>query len=278
MSDRPRVLIVEDQPAARAALRELLGPGPGGWGFDVVAVASIGEALVALSRESFDVAVIDYRLGDVDHTGDRVAKEIRLGWPRCAVVIWTGFADQRLRDDMAIWSVQVVDKGDFARLRGEVERAMTTGERATRKLIAQLGYPVGARDAGDAVVGNVAACIVDREFGLRWLNPLCADLLGYDYDSTPEPELYAIDLSQHVPEEYREVHRQWVRDVFDAGESRVMARREVNLVRSNGDLVPVEIALIATPVLDAALYVTALIFEGRHDAAAAKQRRPSADG
>src|SRR5947209_16062067 len=51
----PRVLIADDQPAVIEALRLLLK----GEGFEVKAVASPSDVLEALSRQSFDAALID---------------------------------------------------------------------------------------------------------------------------------------------------------------------------------------------------------------------------
>src|ERR687891_1808900 len=51
----PRVLIADDQPAVIEALRLLLK----GEGFETRAVASPADAAEALSRQSFDVALID---------------------------------------------------------------------------------------------------------------------------------------------------------------------------------------------------------------------------
>src|ERR1044071_4237918 len=53
----PRVLIADDQPAVIEALRLLLK----GEGFETRAVASPTDAAEALSRQSFDVALIDLK-------------------------------------------------------------------------------------------------------------------------------------------------------------------------------------------------------------------------
>lgn len=275
----PRVLIVEDQPAARQSLAALMGTGPGGWGLDVVAVATIGEALAALSGGSFDLAVIDYRLQD-GHTGDRVAKEIRMGWPRCGVVIWTGYATDALVAQLTPWAISVVDKGDFTRLREAMERGMmasTPPDPQTRKLLAQLGYPVGPRDAAMAIARHAAMVIVDIDFAVQYMSPNAAAVLGYDYDSTPESELHAIDLAQHIPAEHRAAHIAWVRQAFEAGTARIMSGRQVPLVRREGERMTVEIVLIPTEVYDV-MYMTALILTpgGRH--AETVGGRPTADG
>jgi DNA-binding NtrC family response regulator len=52
------VLVVDDDPAQRASLAGLLDD------LEVVTASSVGEALVALRRASFDVVVTDYQLSD----------------------------------------------------------------------------------------------------------------------------------------------------------------------------------------------------------------------
>ena len=61
-SDSPlRVLVVDDHPAVRMGLRELLDDEPD---FVVVAAVDSAEAAMALAeREPIDVAVVDYQLG-----------------------------------------------------------------------------------------------------------------------------------------------------------------------------------------------------------------------
>ena len=58
MTDRPRLLLVDDSTDAREAFRELLDL----LDFDVTGVGRSSEALIYLVRERFDAIVIDTRL------------------------------------------------------------------------------------------------------------------------------------------------------------------------------------------------------------------------
>src|SRR5207248_11769676 len=58
---RTRLLVVDDHPAVRAGLRELLADEPD---FSVVAAVDSAEAAVEVARrEPIDLAVVDYQLG-----------------------------------------------------------------------------------------------------------------------------------------------------------------------------------------------------------------------
>lgn len=59
--ERPRILVVDDEAAARVALAELLSEE----GFDVVRAASGRQALVTVARDRPDVVVSDIRMRDV---------------------------------------------------------------------------------------------------------------------------------------------------------------------------------------------------------------------
>src|SRR5271157_2533240 len=81
-TDRPpayRVLLVDDDDAVRAVMTETLGRK----GFDVVAAASVTEALRLITIESFDVLITDLHM---PHAGDgfTVVTAMRHSQPICA--------------------------------------------------------------------------------------------------------------------------------------------------------------------------------------------------
>jgi two-component system sensor histidine kinase HydH len=84
-SDRPRVLVVDDNEALVDNLKEILE----GAGYAVRAASSCGVAL-ALAREGFDVALVDLRLPDGD--GTALAPQLKEVSPDGEVVLLTGFA------------------------------------------------------------------------------------------------------------------------------------------------------------------------------------------
>lgn len=75
-----RILVVDDEPAIRRALRA----GLGGLGHQVVSANDGGAALHALAGNSFELVILDLGLPDMD--GTRVLESLR-GWSRVPVVI-----------------------------------------------------------------------------------------------------------------------------------------------------------------------------------------------
>lgn len=58
---RPRLLLIEDEPTISVALGRLLDR----WGFDTVAARTVAEARAFLASVPVDLIVIDFRLPDV---------------------------------------------------------------------------------------------------------------------------------------------------------------------------------------------------------------------
>jgi two-component system response regulator DevR len=87
-----RCLLVDDHPAVRVGLRELLAAEPG---FEVLEALATAEAAVAFAEGSrVDVAVVDYQLGG--RSGLWVSRKLkRLPHPP-AVLIYSAFSDYLL--------------------------------------------------------------------------------------------------------------------------------------------------------------------------------------
>jgi two-component system response regulator HydG len=83
----PRVLVVEDEPSARALLCGLLGQR----GFEVSAAGGGKEALECLEVTDVDVVLTDLRMPDLD--GLALLEEVRRRRPDVAVILMTGSAD-----------------------------------------------------------------------------------------------------------------------------------------------------------------------------------------
>jgi two-component system response regulator PilR (NtrC family) len=87
MSDRPRVLLVDDERLMRLAVGHRLAHE----GFLVNHVSSAGEALEILEKEVFDLVVTDLRFDGA--TGLEVVRAAKRLQPQAAVILLTGSAD-----------------------------------------------------------------------------------------------------------------------------------------------------------------------------------------
>jgi two-component system, NarL family, response regulator DevR len=84
-----RCLLVDDHPAVRVGLRELLAAEPG---FEVLAALATAEAAVAFAEGCrVDVAVVDYQLGG--HSGLWVSRKLKRLPDPPAVLIYSAFSD-----------------------------------------------------------------------------------------------------------------------------------------------------------------------------------------
>ena len=105
----PRVLIADDDPDVRAALRaQLTG------GFEVVATAADTDEAIALSAEHQpDLAIIDVQMPGGG--GLRATREIRAAAPRTAIVALSADESERIVLDMlTAGAVTYVRKGVLA--------------------------------------------------------------------------------------------------------------------------------------------------------------------
>jgi DNA-binding NarL/FixJ family response regulator len=91
-----RVLICDDDPLIREALREVLQAAPD---IAVVAVAtSTDEAIALAERHAPTVAVLDIRMPGGG--GPRVARELRARFPGIGLLAFSAYGDARSVDDM----------------------------------------------------------------------------------------------------------------------------------------------------------------------------------
>jgi DNA-binding NtrC family response regulator len=132
----PRVLIADDQPAVIEALRLLLK----GEGFEIKAVASPSDVLEALSRQSFDAALIDLNYTRDTTSGQEgldLLARVREIDPQLPVVVMTAWGSVEVAvEAMQRGASDFVQKPwDNARLlsiirtQTELARALRKGER-----------------------------------------------------------------------------------------------------------------------------------------------------
>lgn len=117
-----RVLLVEDNEVYRSSLELLLAARPG---IEVVGAVPTGaEALEAAARLRPDVALVDYRLPDLD--GAEVVAALQHLDPAPAVVCLTAAATEGERSAaVAAGALQVVEKGDLQALVDAIAAATT---------------------------------------------------------------------------------------------------------------------------------------------------------
>jgi CheY-like chemotaxis protein len=82
---RPRILCLDDQEANLAVRKFLLQQ----FGCDVTAVHDAQSCLAAATHNPFDLALLDYHLGN-GITGEDVAHDLRVCTPNTVLVILTG--------------------------------------------------------------------------------------------------------------------------------------------------------------------------------------------
>jgi two-component system cell cycle sensor histidine kinase/response regulator CckA len=96
MQTAPKILIVDDEPRMCESLRLLLGK----QGYDIQTATSGNEALGLISHESFDLALLDLVMPDMD--GHQLMDRINDSFPETIVIVITGHASL----DSAVWALR----------------------------------------------------------------------------------------------------------------------------------------------------------------------------
>jgi DNA-binding NarL/FixJ family response regulator len=159
---RTRVLVVDDHPAVRAGLRELLADEAD---FEVVAALSSAEAgLRVAERDPVDVAVADYQLGG--RSGLWLSRKLkRLPQPP-AVLIYSAYADGLLAAAAVVAEADaIVSKGRLGADLCEAIRSVASGRRQPPLLPPRLGESVRRRldPEQQAIFGLLLAGIAPGE-------------------------------------------------------------------------------------------------------------------
>jgi DNA-binding NarL/FixJ family response regulator len=160
--ERTRVLVVDDHPAIRAGLRELLADRAD---FHVVAAVPTAESGLAVAeRDPVDVAVADYQLGG--RTGLWLSRKLkRLPQPP-AVLIYSAYADGLLAAAAVVAEADaIVSKGRLGADLCEAIRSVASGRRQLPLLPPRLGESVRCRldPEQQAIFGLLLAGIAPAE-------------------------------------------------------------------------------------------------------------------
>src|SRR5678815_5430275 len=81
-----RVLVVDDLSNHRDWMKYQLSRE----GYKVTTAQSGAEALATMESSEFDIALVDYKMANMD--GLKLLKRIRARWPRVPVILMTGYA------------------------------------------------------------------------------------------------------------------------------------------------------------------------------------------
>ena len=95
---RPRVIVVDDEPAVRSLVRRMLEPA----GYIVEEADDPLQACEMAQKETgLDLLVADYRMPEL--TGGEVARRIRAAKPHVKVLFVTGYPDDLFNERQALW-------------------------------------------------------------------------------------------------------------------------------------------------------------------------------
>ena len=160
-----RLLVVDDHPAVRAGLRELLADEPD---FAVVAAVATAEAGVAIAeREPIDVAVIDYQLGG--RNGLWLSRKLkRLAQPP-AVLMYSAYTDGVLAAAAVVAEADaMVSKGRLGTELCDAIRGVACGDRHLPPLAPRLAESLRRRldHEEQAIFGMLLAGIEPAEIAV----------------------------------------------------------------------------------------------------------------
>ncbi|MGH2877912.1 MAG: response regulator [Solirubrobacteraceae bacterium] len=157
-----RLLIVDDHPAVRAGLRDLLEDQPE---FAVwAAVATAEEALAIAEREPIDVAVVDYQLGS--RNGLWLSRKLKRLPSPPFVLIYSAYADDVLAAAAVVAEADaIVNKGGRGAELCDQIRRMARGQSGLRPVPPWLGDAIRSRfdHQEQAIFGMLLAGIPPAE-------------------------------------------------------------------------------------------------------------------
>ncbi len=159
---RVRLLVVDDHPAMRAGLRELLAEEVD---FEVVAVAASAEAALEIAgREPIDVAVVDYQLGG--RNGLWLSRKLKRLSEAPAVLIYSAYTDSILTAAAVVAEADaVVSKATLGEELCHAIRSAASGRRHLPLLAPRFAERLRQQldDEEQAIFGMLRAGIAPRE-------------------------------------------------------------------------------------------------------------------
>jgi DNA-binding NarL/FixJ family response regulator len=160
---RSRLLVVDDHPAVRAGLRELL---EGESDFELVATVESAEAAMRVAeRDAIDVAIVDYQLGS--RNGLWLCRKLKRLQTPPAVLLFSAYADGVLAAAAVVAEADgIISKGSLGSELCDEVRLTASGRRSrVAPLPAWLGETVRTlfSDEEQAIFGMLLAGIETDE-------------------------------------------------------------------------------------------------------------------
>ena len=97
MTDKPKILVVDDEESVRRFVDRVLHEA----GYDTVLASDGPEAIEAAARGSFDLLLTDVLMPQM--TGDELARRLRLSDPSLKILYLTGYSDRLFKDKVTLW-------------------------------------------------------------------------------------------------------------------------------------------------------------------------------
>jgi DNA-binding NarL/FixJ family response regulator len=156
-----RLLVVDDHPAVRLGLQQLLEDEPG---FEVVAVCPTGEGAVSRAQsEGIDVAIVDYHLGG--RNGLWVSRELkRLSRPP-RVIIFSAFVNDHLAASCVVAGADaLVGKGSLGSELCDTVRSVAHG----RRLLPRVAQPMAdmLRRVFGMLLADISRVEIEQTLGM----------------------------------------------------------------------------------------------------------------
>ncbi len=245
MSERGRVVIVDDDAASAGTLQELLERE----GYGVTRTASGPQVLGIVAGAQADLVLVDAHL---EHDNPfallEQLRQSQRGQDVPVIFISTLGDDETKLKGLESGDDLIVKPFDEREVLARIERQVTVSKVRMALRESEAKFRSVMESAIDAIISG------DAEGRIRSWNSAAAALFGY-----AESEVLGEPIELIIPDRYRESHQKGIRRVSSGGPSRVIGKTvELAAIRRDGTEFPVELSL-ATWLLDDSRYYTGII-------------------
>jgi len=231
------VLLVDDDRADRQLVKVVLARSLKSVQFNIETAETLSEATEKLSSNKYDIILLD--LGLRDSNGIDTVQDVHNMNPNIPIVGLTGLTDEEM---------------GLAAIRKGAEDYLTKGKSLEYALVRTIRHAIERKQTARALSRNEnllrtvinatqEAMISIGDDGLiNLFNPGAEKMFGYKRE-----EMIGQHLDCLMPEEYRQRHRQYIKDFFATGKPDTAIGNTIELpaLRRNGDVFPIELSLSA---------------------------------